>query len=73
VRLFYEPTVLADAIMSMKVTREETFGPVAPFFRFRDDPEAIRLASDTEFGLDRKFLQDLVHEALCPQRRGGVF
>jgi succinate-semialdehyde dehydrogenase/glutarate-semialdehyde dehydrogenase len=48
---FYEPTVLAEAKPSMRCAREETFGPVAPLFRFRDEAEAVRLANDTEFGL----------------------
>ena len=48
---FYEPTILADVTQDMKVAREETFGPVAPLFRFKDDEEVIRLANDTEFGL----------------------
>jgi len=48
---FYEPTLITDMKPSMKVAREETFGPVAPLFRFKDDAEAIRLANDTEFGL----------------------
>ena len=52
---FYEPTVLADVDTSMKVTREETFGPVAPLFRFKDDAEAVRMANDTEFGLASYF------------------
>jgi len=49
--LFYEPTLLTEMNSSMKVTREETFGPVAPLFRFKDDAEAVRLANDSEFGL----------------------
>ena len=49
--LFYEPTLLTEMNASMKVAREETFGPVAPLFRFKDDAEAVRLANDTEFGL----------------------
>jgi succinate-semialdehyde dehydrogenase / glutarate-semialdehyde dehydrogenase len=49
--LFFEPTVLAEVTTNMKVTKEETFGPVAPLFRFKDDAEAIALANDTEFGL----------------------
>jgi len=53
--LFFEPTVLADVNTSMQVTREETFGPVAPLFRFKDEAEAIRLANDTEFGLAAYF------------------
>jgi succinate-semialdehyde dehydrogenase/glutarate-semialdehyde dehydrogenase len=52
---FFEPTVLADVDTSMRVTKEETFGPVAPLFRFRDDAEAIRMANDTEFGLASYF------------------
>ena len=53
--LFFEPTVLAGVTTSMQVTREETFGPVAPLFRFKDEAEAIRLANDTEFGLAAYF------------------
>jgi len=53
--LFFEPTILANVNPSMKVTREETFGPVAPLFRFNDEAEAIRLANDTEFGLAAYF------------------
>ncbi len=48
---FYEPTVLGEATPAMLCAREETFGPVAPLFRFRDEAEAVRLANDTEFGL----------------------
>jgi succinate-semialdehyde dehydrogenase/glutarate-semialdehyde dehydrogenase len=48
---FFEPTLLTGMKSSMKVAREETFGPVAPLFRFKDDAEAIRLANDSEFGL----------------------
>lgn len=48
---FFEPTVLADVTPEMHIAREETFGPVAPLFRFRTEEEAIRLANDTEFGL----------------------
>ncbi len=53
--LFYEPTVLADATPSMKITREETFGPVAPLYRFRDEVEAVSMANDTAFGLAAYF------------------
>jgi succinate-semialdehyde dehydrogenase/glutarate-semialdehyde dehydrogenase len=52
---FFEPTVLVDVEPSMKVTREETFGPVAPLFRFRTEQELIRLANDTEYGLASYF------------------
>ena len=53
--LFFEPTVLTDVDTSMKVTREETFGPVAPLFRFKTEEEAIAMANDTEFGLAAYF------------------
>ncbi len=53
--LFFEPTVLAGVNTRMKVTKEETFGPVAPLFNFNDEAEAIRLANDTEFGLASYF------------------
>ena len=53
--LFFEPTILANVNPSMKVTKEETFGPVAPLFRFKDEAEAIRMANDTEFGLAAYF------------------
>jgi succinate-semialdehyde dehydrogenase/glutarate-semialdehyde dehydrogenase len=52
---FYEPTVLADATPDMQIFCEETFGPVAPIFRFKTDEEAIALANDTEFGLASYF------------------
>jgi succinate-semialdehyde dehydrogenase / glutarate-semialdehyde dehydrogenase len=52
---FFEPTVLADVTPAMKIAREETFGPVAPLFRFGDEAEAIRMANDTEFGLAAYF------------------
>jgi succinate-semialdehyde dehydrogenase/glutarate-semialdehyde dehydrogenase len=52
---FFEPTVLADITPKMKVASEETFGPVAPLFRFQTDEEAIRMANDTEFGLASYF------------------
>jgi succinate-semialdehyde dehydrogenase / glutarate-semialdehyde dehydrogenase len=52
---FYEPTVLADVTPAMKIFREETFGPVAPLFRFSSDSEVIELANRTEFGLASYF------------------
>jgi acyl-CoA reductase-like NAD-dependent aldehyde dehydrogenase len=48
---FYEPTVIADADHSMKVMREETFGPVIPVMRVADAEEAVRLANDSPYGL----------------------
>jgi len=53
--LFYEPTVLADVTTGMKVTREETFGPVAPLFRFKTEADGLAMANDTEFGLASYF------------------
>jgi succinate-semialdehyde dehydrogenase/glutarate-semialdehyde dehydrogenase len=52
---FFEPTVLLDVDPTMKVAIEETFGPVAPIFRFHDEEEAIVMANDTEFGLAAYF------------------
>jgi succinate-semialdehyde dehydrogenase / glutarate-semialdehyde dehydrogenase len=52
---FFEPTVLANVTTDMVVTREETFGPVAPLFRFKTEDEAIHMANDTEFGLAAYF------------------
>jgi succinate-semialdehyde dehydrogenase/glutarate-semialdehyde dehydrogenase len=48
---FFEPTVLTDVTPAMAVAREETFGPVAPLFKFQSEAEAIAMANDTEFGL----------------------
>jgi succinate-semialdehyde dehydrogenase/glutarate-semialdehyde dehydrogenase len=48
---FYEPTVLTDATTEMLIAREETFGPVAPLFRFQTEEEAIAMSNDTPFGL----------------------
>jgi succinate-semialdehyde dehydrogenase/glutarate-semialdehyde dehydrogenase len=52
---FFEPTVLADVSSDMRVAQEETFGPVAPVFRFADEAEAVHMANDTEFGLAAYF------------------
>ena len=52
---FYQPTVLTGVTTKMKVTQEETFGPVAPLFRFKDEQEAIAMANDTVFGLAAYF------------------
>ena len=48
---FFEPTVIRDVTADMLIAREETFGPVAPLFRFKSEEEAIHMANDTEFGL----------------------
>ncbi|HEY0844942.1 MAG TPA: NADP-dependent succinate-semialdehyde dehydrogenase [Noviherbaspirillum sp.] len=52
---FFEPTVIADVTPAMRVAREETFGPLAPLFRFKSDADAIAMANDTEFGLASYF------------------
>jgi succinate-semialdehyde dehydrogenase/glutarate-semialdehyde dehydrogenase len=52
---FFEPTVLGDVTSKMKVAREETFGPVAPLFRFVKDEDVVQLSNDTEFGLASYF------------------
>lgn len=52
---FFEPTILADVPTSALIFKEETFGPVAPLFRFKTDDEVIAMANDTEFGLASYF------------------
>jgi succinate-semialdehyde dehydrogenase / glutarate-semialdehyde dehydrogenase len=52
---FFQPTILADVTTEMKVARDETFGPLAPLFRFDTEEQAIRMANDTEFGLAAYF------------------
>ncbi len=52
---FFEPTVLTDVTTDMLITKEETFGPVAPLYRFNGDAEAVKMANDTEFGLAAYF------------------
>jgi succinate-semialdehyde dehydrogenase/glutarate-semialdehyde dehydrogenase len=54
-KTFFEPTVLTGVTQSMKIAREETFGPVAAVFRFETEDEVIRYANDTEFGLAAYF------------------
>ncbi|MFI5718955.1 NAD-dependent succinate-semialdehyde dehydrogenase [Nocardia sp. NPDC051750] len=49
--LFYEPTVLTGVTQDMRIAHEETFGPITPLIRFDDEPDALRMANDTEFGL----------------------
>ncbi|MGZ2444497.1 acyl-CoA reductase-like NAD-dependent aldehyde dehydrogenase [Sinorhizobium medicae] len=53
--LFFEPTVLTGATMDMKIGREETFGPVAPLFKFETENEVVSMANNTEFGLASYF------------------
>jgi len=52
---FFEPTILTDVTSDMIVAREETFGPLAPLFRFDTEEQAIEMANDTEFGLASYF------------------
>jgi succinate-semialdehyde dehydrogenase/glutarate-semialdehyde dehydrogenase len=52
---FFEPTILADVPKDALVSKEETFGPLAPVFRFQDEAEVIAMANDTEFGLASYF------------------
>jgi succinate-semialdehyde dehydrogenase/glutarate-semialdehyde dehydrogenase len=52
---FFEPTVLKNAKANMKIAREETFGPVAPLFKFKDEEDVIAQANDTQFGLASYF------------------
>ncbi|HWU61934.1 MAG TPA: NADP-dependent succinate-semialdehyde dehydrogenase [Ensifer sp.] len=52
---FYEATVITNVTSDMAVAREETFGPIAPLFRFKDEADVIRQANDTEFGLASYF------------------
>jgi succinate-semialdehyde dehydrogenase / glutarate-semialdehyde dehydrogenase len=52
---FYQPTVLTDVTTDMLITQDETFGPVAPLFRFSNEDEAIEMANDTPYGLAAYF------------------
>ncbi|MEC7489924.1 MAG: NADP-dependent succinate-semialdehyde dehydrogenase [Pseudomonadota bacterium] len=52
---FFQPTILAEVKTDMKVTYEETFGPVAPLYRFETEEQALQMANDTEFGLAAYF------------------
>lgn len=54
-RTFFEPTVVVGVTQDMQVAREETFGPMAPIFRFDSEEEVVRMANDTEFGLASYF------------------
>lgn len=54
-RTFFEPTVVVGVTQDMQVAREETFGPMAPIFRFESEEEVVRMANDTEFGLASYF------------------
>lgn len=60
-KLFFEPTVLTDVTPKMRIAKEETFGPVAPLFRFHTEEEAIKLSNATEFGLASYFYSQDIH------------
>ncbi len=62
-RTFFTPTVLTDVTPEMRIAHEETFGPVAALFRFRDEQEAIALANDTPFGLAAYFFTENISRA----------
>ncbi|KAH7240449.1 aldehyde dehydrogenase domain-containing protein [Fusarium solani] len=61
---FFEPTIIKNATIDMAVAHEETFGPLAAIFSFRDEQEVIRLANSTPFGLASFFLSRDLHRAL---------
>ncbi len=60
-KLFFEPTVLTDVNSTMLLAKEETFGPIAPLFRFHNDEEAIQLSNATEFGLASYFYSNNIN------------
>jgi succinate-semialdehyde dehydrogenase/glutarate-semialdehyde dehydrogenase len=60
---FFKPTVLVDVPDSARVSKEETFGPLAPVFRFFEDADVIRRANDTEFGLAAYFYSSSLSRA----------
>ena len=65
---FYEPTIITEATSAMRFAREETFGPVAPLFRFRTEAEAMQMANDTEFGLAcYLYTRDLARSWRCTE------
>lgn len=58
---FFEPTILTEVTQDMLIASEETFGPVAPLFRFETEEEAIAMANDSEFGLSAYFYSNDIH------------
>ncbi len=70
---FFEPTVLTDVTTDMVITKEETFGPVAPLYRFKTEAEAVKMANDTEFGLASYFYsRDIGASGASPRRWNTV-
>lgn len=61
---FFAPTVISGVTAEMKVSSEETFGPLAPIFTFRSEDEAIAMANDTEFGLSGYFFSRNIGRAM---------
>ncbi len=59
--LFFEPTILVDVTQKMLIAKEETFGPVAPLFRFKTEEEVIQYANDTQYGLASYFYSNDIH------------
>lgn len=57
---FFQPTILVDVPASAKVAKEETFGPLAPLFRFKDEADVVAQANDTEFGLAAYFMRAIL-------------
>jgi acyl-CoA reductase-like NAD-dependent aldehyde dehydrogenase len=70
---YFEPTVLVDVDHSMKIMREETFGPVIPVMRVRDEDEAVRLANDSRYGLSASVFGEKEHaEAVARRLESGA-
>lgn len=66
---FVEPTVLSNATVNMQLANEETFGPVAPLFRFKHDDEAIQIANATPYGLASYFYTSDINRSWCVAER----
>jgi acyl-CoA reductase-like NAD-dependent aldehyde dehydrogenase len=70
---YFEPTVLTEVDHSMRIMREETFGPVIPVMKVRDEDEAVRLANDSEYGLSASVFGEREHaEAVARRLESGA-
>ena len=70
---YFEPTVLTGVDHSMRIMREETFGPVIPVMKVRDEDEAVRLANDSEYGLSASVFGERDHaEAVARRLESGA-